>query len=101
MKRILAHLILISLYVGESAFSLDIESLSITGTVSQGFIKTTEYNFNVPDSKEGSFKFGEGMINIAYKPYKELRVGMSIAYRRLGDIGNNEPYINLIDAFII
>ena len=94
MRRILSYLLFMLLILPGTVFSFNVESVSITGSVSQGYIKTTEYNFLVPDSKEGSFKFGEGLLNISCRPYDELRVGMSVAYRRLGDIGNNEPYIN-------
>lgn len=96
MKKIFLYTILIFLAFYTMALSYNLEGLSITGSVSQGFLKTTEYNYLVSDSKEGSYKFGEGLVNISVKPYDELRVGMSIAYRRLGVIGNNEPYINWV-----
>ena len=94
MKKILYYSVFILFFLKNSAFSIESDSLILSGCVSQGFLKTTEYNYLSPDSKEGTYKFGEGLMNISYLPYDNLRVGMSIAYRRLGAIGENAPYIN-------
>jgi hypothetical protein len=57
------------------------------GFVSQGGIKSTDYNYLV-NSKRGSVDFTEVGLNFTTRPTDNLRLGVQLFARRLGTTGN-------------
>ncbi|HEY2900045.1 MAG TPA: hypothetical protein VGL59_05695 [Polyangia bacterium] len=69
---------------GDAGEALPIET---HGFVSQGAIKSTEYNYLV-NSKRGSVDFSEVGLNFTARPMDNLRLGFQLFSRRLGTTGN-------------
>lgn len=65
----------------------------IHGIISQGYLKSTEYNYLIP-SKDGSFAMNEVMINISASVTDNLRVGAQIIGRNLGADGNENVVVD-------
>lgn len=70
-----------------AAQSLD-ESLYVTGFVSQGYLNTSENNYLVPRSVNGTAEFTEAAITVVAQPQDKLRVGLQLLARNFGDAGN-------------
>ena len=66
------------------------EDIDIHGFLSQGYLKTTEYNYLIHNSKDGSFEFNEAAINFSTSLTDNLRCGLQLFSRDFGDQGNNE-----------
>ncbi|MBI9016087.1 MAG: hypothetical protein JEZ07_02385 [Phycisphaerae bacterium] len=67
--------------------------VDIHGFISQGYIKSSDNNFLV-DSKDGSLEFNEMGINFSTQISNNLRVGMQLFSRDLGDVGNNDVVLD-------
>ena len=73
--------------LGDSDVSLDMH-----GFVSQGFLFTTGNNYLARETKDhGSFEFSEVGLNVTTQLTEQLRVGMQLFARDLGDDGNYKP----------
>lgn len=91
-NRAFAVLITMSVLVGcGAAVAADVD---IHGSVSQGWIKTTEYDYLVTDSKNGSAEFNEMVLNFNSQVSDNLRVGVQFLGRDFGDQGNNEMLVD-------
>jgi hypothetical protein len=64
--------------------------LDVHGFVSQGFLKSTEYNYLAHDSKDGSFQFNEMAISFSKQATDKLRLGIQLFARDLGDVANDK-----------
>lgn len=76
-----------------NGFALDAESLGgveIHGFISQGYLKSNTYNYLAHDSKQGSFQFNEMGINFSKQVTDNLRIGVQLFTRDLGDVANNK-----------
>ncbi len=62
-------------------------SLEIHGFVSQGFMVSTDNNY-LMNSTRGSFEFTDVGINFTKSLTDDLRVGLQLYSRKLGDLGN-------------
>ncbi len=91
-KAMTAGMILITATVGAGlAMASDI---NVHCSVSQGWIKTSEYDYLVPDSKNGSFEFNEMMMNFNSQVSDHLRVGVQFLGRDFGADGNNQMVVD-------
>jgi hypothetical protein len=91
MKLFLVSLIYIFLPAngwGEEQFKIDIH-----GYLSQGFMYSNHNNF-LADTENGTFQFNELGINFAADLADQLRVGIQLAARDLGDLGNDKLIID-------
>ncbi|MHC5067140.1 MAG: hypothetical protein ACYTF0_00995, partial [Planctomycetota bacterium] len=70
--------------------AVDLGGVDIHGFVSQGYINSQENNFLVSTSTDGSFEFNEVGINFALDASDNLRVGIQLFARDLGEYGNND-----------
>lgn len=61
--------------------------------VSQGFIKTTSYNY-LANSQKGSFEFTEAAINFTARLNDELRLGVQLYAQDLGPVGDYKPQLD-------
>ncbi len=90
---VLAALIVLS---GWQAYAVEVESLGVDihGFVSQGFLKSTNYNYLANDSNKGSFQFNEMGINFGKQVTDQLRIGAQFFARDLGDVANNKVTVD-------
>jgi hypothetical protein len=77
--------------VNTHAVEVDIlGGVEIHGFISQGFLKSTDYNYLTNDSEDGSFAYNELGINFSKNLTDKLRVGIQFYSRDLGDVSNNK-----------
>jgi hypothetical protein len=95
MNKTSFSLMLISLMIFLSLYSTpsQAESVDIHGFISQGYLKSNENNY-LADTKDGTFQFNEMGINFTNQAASMLRIGCQLFARDLGDVGNDEIYIN-------
>ena len=75
--------------LGGSSALADDKPLEIHGFASIGYLSSSANNFLAKSSK-GSFQFNEIAINASKQIDDDVRVGMQLFSRDLGDIGNND-----------
>jgi len=68
--------------------SMDDLNLQVHGYATQGFIYSTNNNWNTTDSTSGSSAWTEAVVNLTAQPQPKLRVGMQARYYLLGNYGN-------------
>lgn len=66
------------------------EDLYVSGFVSQGYYKTSEYDFILSNSTKGTSEFNEAAISVQANPIERLRIGIQLIATDAGDMGNNE-----------
>jgi hypothetical protein len=91
MRLFLVFLIYICLPVNGSAEEQ--VKVDIHGYLSQGFMYSNRNNF-LADTEKGTFQFNELGINFAADLTDRLRLGIQLAARDLGDIGNDQVMID-------
>lgn len=93
-KLILALILAGSVLTSTFCFAHEPAGVDIHGFVSQGFIWSDEYNYLTNDSKDGSFQYNEVGINFGKDLTDQLRVGIQLFSRDLGDAANNKITID-------
>lgn len=89
MKKLLTAVTLLSL--ATSVQAMDLAGVEIHGFASQGYIKTTsENNFPVSNSGDGSFNFNDFAINFSKEVTPGLRVGLQLLAMDRGSYGKDE-----------
>jgi hypothetical protein len=76
------------------AFAAELGGVDIHGFVSQGFLLSNQYNYLTNDSKDGSFQYNELGINFAKALTDNLRLGIQLFSRDLGDVANNKVTVD-------
>lgn len=71
-----------------SAQGLDDLNLQIHGYATQGFIYSTNNNWDTTDSTDGSAAWTEAVVNLTARPEPKLRIGVQARYFLLGNYGN-------------
>jgi hypothetical protein len=72
----------------DDSFAEDfLETLSLHGFASQGFILTIGNNY-LDETKDGSFEFTEVGLNVTTEPVEHFRIGVQLFARDLGPVGN-------------
>jgi hypothetical protein len=69
-----------------SAQSLD--DLKIHGYATQGFVYSTNNNWDTTNSTDGSAAWTEAVVNVTAQPVSKLHVGVQARYYLLGNFGN-------------
>jgi len=64
--------------------------VDIHGFISQGYIQSSANNYLSIQCEEGSFEFNEAGINFSVQLTDELRGGIQVLSRDIGDQGNNK-----------
>ncbi|MCP3921839.1 MAG: hypothetical protein GY714_04560 [Desulfobacterales bacterium] len=75
-----------------NSFALEAE-VDIHGFISQGYLKTSDYNF-FGNTEEGTAQFNEIGLNISTEFTDELRVGAQIFSKDFGSYGDNEVIVD-------
>lgn len=79
------------------AGAVDVGPVAVHGFISQGFIDSTSYSF-LADSKGGSFRFNEFGVNFSSDLQKDLRVGLQLVSRGLGQMEENKVKLDWASA---
>lgn len=78
-----------------TAAAFDMESVRIHGFLSQGYLKSdTNDALFAETSSNGTFEFNEFGLNVVSQVNDDLRVGVQLLSRDMGEIGNNEVEID-------
>jgi hypothetical protein len=89
MKRLpLVLTLLCASALPAAAQSLDDLNLQIHGYATQGFVYSTNNNWNTTDSSDGSPAWTEAVVNLTANPTPKLRIGVQARYFLLGTYGN-------------
>jgi len=87
MKRLLLAFMALSA-LPLAAQSLEDLNVQIHGYATQGFVYTTQNNWNSMASSDGSPAWTEAVFNLTAQPNPKLRVGAQVRYFLMGNFGN-------------
>jgi len=90
--RLIAALIFMIL-LASNVHAGDVGDVAIHGFLSQGYIVSTDNNY-LTNTEKGSFEFNEVGINFSTWLTSDLRAGIQLFARDLGDLGNDEITID-------
>ena len=79
---------------GGSALAYDMDRVQIHGFVSQGYLKSDQYDYLNANTEDGTFEFNEFGLNFTTSPTDTLRVGLQLLARDLGKNGNDAVSID-------
>lgn len=68
--------------------------VAIHGTASQGYLRSSAYNYLTPDTRSGTFSFNEALINFSARVDESTRVGFQVLGRDFGTAGNGEVILD-------
>lgn len=89
MKKLIIAAVLFCFAAPAAAF--DMASVQLHGFLSQGYLKTDTHDALFAETaSNGTFEFNEFGVNLASQVNDNLRVGVQLLSRDLGEIGNNE-----------
>jgi hypothetical protein len=89
MNRLMIGAFMLALgVIPASAQSLDDLNIQIHGYATQGFLYSTNNNWNTTTSNNGSPAWTEAVLNLTAQPTPKLRVGVQVRYFLLGNYGN-------------
>ncbi len=74
--------------------AFDASDIRVNGFGSQGYIESTDNNFLVNDSAEGSYQINEAGLTVNARIDDNLRFGMQLLSRDFGTEGNNETKLD-------
>ncbi|MBA3685401.1 MAG: hypothetical protein H0W72_09190 [Planctomycetes bacterium] len=75
------------------AIAMEVPTVDIHGFASQGYLYSTKNNYLVM-SQDGSTEYNEFGINFSSDLTDDLRLGIQIFARDLGELGNDQPVID-------
>ncbi len=93
MKKTTIFVLLI-FFACNSVVSGDEGDVEIHGFISQGYLKSSDYEYFLADTDDGTFEFNEIGINFGTDLTDNLRLGMQFMAKDLGTIGNDEITID-------
>ncbi len=93
MRKFVMTIVLLFLAGVGTAHAFDPDELEIHGFASTGYIKTDKNNYLLL-SEDGSFEFNEAGINVSTSLNENIRVGMQLFSRDLGNVGNNDVQLD-------
>ncbi len=93
MRKVIKYILLIFLALNTHAFA-EFGDVDIHGFISQGYLKSTDYNLYTADMENGTFEFNEFGLNFTTQVTNKLRIGMQLVAMDLGDMGNDEIIID-------
>jgi len=70
------------------AQTMDDVNLQFHGYATQGFLYSTNNNWNTTNSTDGSAAWTEAVVNLSAQPIPKLRIGVQARYSLLGTYGN-------------
>ena len=95
MKKIIIGLLAVFCLSSLDAVADDeFGSIDIHGFISQGYLVSDDYEFYNADTDSGTFEFNEMGINFTTDLTDNLRLGLQLLARDLGELGNDEVTID-------
>ncbi|MDJ0840087.1 MAG: hypothetical protein QNK37_26480 [Acidobacteriota bacterium] len=88
-----AAVVLLSVLAPSFPAPAQMEDLRIHGFLSQGYLESSEFDFWA-ETQGGTFEFSEVGLNINKRLSDNLRLGLQLFARDLGDIGNHEVILD-------
>ncbi len=85
--------VLLSVLLTTGVLAVEKNDIQIHGYISQGFLFSNHNNF-LADTEKGTFQFNELGINFSTELEDKLRLGIQLAARDLGDLGNDKVIID-------
>lgn len=73
---------------------LELNEVDIHGFISQGYVTSSDYDYFRAETEAGTYEFNEFGLNISSRVTDDLRLGMQLLSRDLGDLGNNTVEID-------
>lgn len=70
-----------------SAFALELGDFDLNFSLSQTYLHTSQNEFMIPKSDQGTFEWTEGVVN-TIKRFDRLQIGAQLLVRDFGDEGN-------------
>jgi hypothetical protein len=89
MKKMIMLLLLCTLCVSGNAFALDLDQIQIHGFASQGYLRSNHYDYLGAETEKGTVEFNEFGLNVTSNLSDNLRFGIQMLARDLGDNGND------------
>lgn len=89
MKSLIFSILGAAIVLSSASTARAENDLQIHGFAAQGFLYSTKNNYMAPNSKDGSFEFNEFALNFGKNLTDDLRVGMQLFARDLGEFGND------------
>ncbi len=81
--------------IAGGAWGQDIlDNLYLNGFISQGYLKSSDYNYLVHNSKEGTPEFTEAAISLMIQPSEKIHIGIQLMGRDFGDSENGEVHVD-------
>jgi len=87
---ILLHMGLATLCCGGTASAFEFSGVDVHGFLSQGYLKSTEFDFLGIPTKEGTFAYNEAAVNFSGQLSEKLRLGLQLFARDFGSEGNHD-----------
>ncbi len=94
LRMVTGFVLIFSGLMSSGAWAYEMAGVDIHGFVSQGFIYSEHFNYLTNDSKDGSFQYNELGINFGKELTENLRLGIQLFSRDVGDAGNNKITID-------
>ena len=83
---------------GAHAYDLNlgtnIPPITVHGLASQGYLKSTDYNYLANDTKNGSFQYSEFGLNLSMNPFPHTRVAVQGYDFDVGNAGQYDPFLD-------
>lgn len=92
MKKIVIYFF--ALCFAANVYAYDFNKIQIHGFISQGYLQSDQNDYFFADTEDGTFQFNEIGINFATEPFDNLRLGIQLLSRDLGNFGNNDVEID-------
>ncbi len=95
MKKITLFMITIcmSALIVSNIQAADLGNIETHGFISQGYLQTDKHDY-LADTKDGSYQFNEMGINFNTFVADDLKVGLQLYARDMGEVGNDEVVLN-------
>ena len=75
-------------------FGTNIPPITVHGLASQGYLKSTDYNYLANDTKNGSFQYSEFGLNLSMNPFPHTRVAVQGYDFDVGNVGQYDPFLD-------
>jgi hypothetical protein len=77
-----------------SLFGQDLSNIQIHGFASQGILYSNHNNYLTADTSKGTFQYTDGGVSLSDVVSDQLRVGIQVHMRQLGQLGGSTPQID-------
>ncbi|MDM8551568.1 hypothetical protein QUF72_15885 [Desulfobacterales bacterium HSG2] len=94
MKKTVILLFTLCVTLLPNAHAFDADQIQIRGFISQGYLVSSDHDFWYTPTEDGTFQFNETKIHVMAEPLDNLRLGIQLLSRDMGEVGNNEVAVD-------